>query len=54
MSIGSVSSYRFLMSMTSLRSRAETIQDQLGTGLRSHTYGGLGAGRATSPPTSTM
>jgi hypothetical protein len=48
MPIGSVSSHRFLMSMTSLRLKAETIQTQLGTGLRSNTYGGLGAERTTS------
>jgi hypothetical protein len=48
MPIGSVSSHRFLMTMSSLRLKAETIQNQLGTGLRSSTYGGLGSERTTS------
>ncbi|HUG61254.1 MAG TPA: hypothetical protein VMP03_05385, partial [Methylomirabilota bacterium] len=48
MPIGNIQSHRFLLTMSSLRSQAERIQEQLGTGLRSHTYAGLGAGRTTS------
>jgi flagellar hook-associated protein 3 FlgL len=48
MTIGSIQSYRFLQTMSKLRSQTETIQQQLGTGLKSDTFAGLGNGRTTS------
>lgn len=48
MPIGNIQTHRFLQTMTSLRSQAERIQEQLGTGLKSDTWGGLGSARTTA------
>ncbi len=48
MPIGNIQSHMFLTTMVKLRGQAERIQQQLTTGLRSDTYGGLGTGRTTS------